>query len=272
MAPVECDPRVHRNQYFVRAGPVPSGASINDYDHANIFVATYGMPSAGVQLGRLYITYDVDLMEPKLLNVSLSTESAQYSMATPTPGSLFSGAVSSFDNIGLNVSTANTLVLPSGVSGVYEVDYLFFNTSVGVNMVVPTLTLTNCALSTNLPFPTSTLTTFVSAQCYPSTGSSTNGCYKFLISKPSSSGTATISFPTVGMLPVSGSMNALLQVSMTGYYPITLASHIPLDVGQLLTVGDDSDDEKYPDPDPAVQSATCAFSPAPAAAAVRRRV
>jgi len=67
VAPVECAPsKGGAGVKFIRVGGVPTGASICDYDHGVLQVATVGQPSDGVELGRLYLSYDIVLLNPRL--------------------------------------------------------------------------------------------------------------------------------------------------------------------------------------------------------------
>jgi hypothetical protein len=64
---IECDPALQSSEKLFTRRPGASGPP-NLYDHGVFYVATEGLPSgsAGVTLGRLYITYDVELSLPEL--------------------------------------------------------------------------------------------------------------------------------------------------------------------------------------------------------------
>lgn len=62
---VECDPKkLPLNELYVRDGTVPSGQDIRFYDPGSLIVATTGMQGTSVNLGELYVVYDVELMMP----------------------------------------------------------------------------------------------------------------------------------------------------------------------------------------------------------------
>ncbi len=64
---IECDPALQSSEKLFTRRPGASGPP-NLYDHGVFYVATEGLPSgaAGVTLGRLYITYDIELSLPEL--------------------------------------------------------------------------------------------------------------------------------------------------------------------------------------------------------------
>ncbi len=68
---IECDPELQASKRLYTRRPGASGPP-NLYDHGVLYVATEGLPSgsAGVTLGRIYITYDVELSLPELPVVS----------------------------------------------------------------------------------------------------------------------------------------------------------------------------------------------------------
>jgi len=211
MAPIECDPKLHRNQYFVRTAAVPSGSSINDYDHCNIYVSTYGMPSAGVSLGRLYITYDVDLMEPKLLSTSAGQLTSMFDFQSITSSSPFNSSQTVVDSIGMSFSST-TMTFPPSVSGDFIVSYSYTG-AVGVTLSTPSLTYSNMQLSTLPVFETGT-SSLASTQIVPPVGTgAVSAVYRWIVYKPNVGTIGTITFPTVGMVPISGSTFASLHVS-----------------------------------------------------------
>lgn len=64
--PVECNP--HRNvmeDQFVRSGAIPAGGDLRFYDLGNFYIATVGMQAVSV-IGELWVSYDVELIRPKI--------------------------------------------------------------------------------------------------------------------------------------------------------------------------------------------------------------
>jgi hypothetical protein len=65
---------------YVRSGEIPD--DIKFYDHAKFQLFTQGMQEAGVNLGELWISYDVEFSKPRLPNTSASPFSDSYSLTT----------------------------------------------------------------------------------------------------------------------------------------------------------------------------------------------
>jgi len=64
---IECDPSERTRQiYFVRAGAIPTTASLGDFDLCQTTVATVGGPSANTNLGSLWIHYDIEFYKNEL--------------------------------------------------------------------------------------------------------------------------------------------------------------------------------------------------------------
>jgi len=231
-APIECDPKMHRNQYFVRTGNVPSGASVNDYDHCQVFVATYGMPSSGVVIGRLYITYDITLMEPKLLSTASTQLVASATCQGITSTNLFSTAAFMVNSLGISVS-GNTITIPSGISGVISFAYAFYGSTGVTPGAIPTLTYANCSLSTYAPFATAT-SALSNTSCVgpPGTGG-VSFIYRYAVLNPSVATVATITFPASGVVPASGSMFADFQAAL-----------VPVPTPAIMVEQEDIDEEK----------------------------
>jgi len=54
------------NDLYVRSGDVPTGQDIRFYDLANFQIATTGMQGTSVNIGELWVSYQVNLRKPKL--------------------------------------------------------------------------------------------------------------------------------------------------------------------------------------------------------------
>jgi len=63
---IECDPslQTQSNLYTAAAGVPLTGVGINETNWVNVQVATLGCQGAGVNLGSIYLTYDVELIQP----------------------------------------------------------------------------------------------------------------------------------------------------------------------------------------------------------------
>lgn len=66
---VECDPRDNPNSiFYVRSGAVPADGDIRDYDLGRFTIATQGGATANLNLGSLYIHYDITFRKEQLFN------------------------------------------------------------------------------------------------------------------------------------------------------------------------------------------------------------
>lgn len=66
---IECDPRDNPLRvFYVRSGAVPSGGSIRDYDLGTFTVATQGGATANLNLGSLYVHYDLTFRKEQVFN------------------------------------------------------------------------------------------------------------------------------------------------------------------------------------------------------------
>lgn len=81
---VECEKgqMVLDNQY-VRTGAVPAGQDVRFYDHGNFEIATAGMQGSYVNVGELWVTYQVKFLRPKMYSaLGLATKYAHYYTGT----------------------------------------------------------------------------------------------------------------------------------------------------------------------------------------------
>ena len=66
MHPIECDRRMNvmGNMYIAAGGVVPPGSDPQFYNHCNFQIATNGFQGASVNVGELWVTYEVILRKP----------------------------------------------------------------------------------------------------------------------------------------------------------------------------------------------------------------
>lgn len=65
--PIECAPRQSFNsELYVLNGPVPAGSDARLYHWGNMQIATTGFQGASVNIGELWVTYQVRLLKPKI--------------------------------------------------------------------------------------------------------------------------------------------------------------------------------------------------------------
>jgi len=194
VAPIECSRTSGSGEdhLFVRYGSVPSNASINDYDHCYIQVATIGQPASNVLLGNLYISYDITLLNPTSIGPAALDDFAHYNTTNgSTTNPLGTSRTKIVDNFGVSIQSSG-LILPIMSPGNYEICIQQYGT--GMNNVTGSLatTLTNCT-ALNLYNGFSTLTAF---------GGGTS-VTKIAINVTNASATATIQ---IGGLTYSGTI------------------------------------------------------------------
>lgn len=78
--PIECArPQNVLSELYVRSGAVPSGEDVKTYDFGDFQIASQGIPlgaaGAAVNLGELWISYQISLKKPKLLSSNVYVDS-----------------------------------------------------------------------------------------------------------------------------------------------------------------------------------------------------
>lgn len=141
--PIECDPKENPyNVQYVRTGAVPFGEDAKSYDLGKVNVATMGLPSANLNIGELWVTYEVELRKPQV--ASFSGDEAFYKGASPSAAApLGTSRVQVVDSIGLNV-TNTSVSFPTGLIGTFLV-LLAFSDSGLQTLEGVTPSYTNCA-------------------------------------------------------------------------------------------------------------------------------
>lgn len=76
--PIECarDASVSQ-QLYTRTGAVPAGEDPRLYDFGNFQIATVGQQAANVNIGELWVTYEIELLKPQINEVG-SVQNANY--------------------------------------------------------------------------------------------------------------------------------------------------------------------------------------------------
>lgn len=68
--PIECDPKqTPVDKLYIRNDAPPANADLRLYDLGQFSIATIGQQAGGVNLGSLYVTYEIYLYKPSLLNL-----------------------------------------------------------------------------------------------------------------------------------------------------------------------------------------------------------
>lgn len=100
---IECErTQTSVSELYIRANNVPDGADIRLYDLGRMSIATVGGQAANVNLGELWVSYDITLFKPIDQPAGFLVKSAHYQLNPDAthPVALLSGGTS-IDNIGM---------------------------------------------------------------------------------------------------------------------------------------------------------------------------
>lgn len=201
--PIECHP--HQNpisELYVRPGALPAGQDIRLYDLGLFQIATTGFQAASVNIGELWISYQVCLLKPKMWQ-ALGYNNGYWHMynttgvAAATPlGTAANQVVASSSN--LSVSTTATVITLPATSYPQTYIIMFYWQGTAAAVAFPALTFANCGTRNFYPVPASSFveqapqstlagtTQFLVTECIQTTGLYT---------------TPTITFGGGGVLP-----------------------------------------------------------------------
>lgn len=192
--PIECDPRENPyNVQYIRRGAVPAGEDPKTYDLGVTYLATSGMQAAGITVGELWVTYEVELRKPRaaaLVNLGLPSAAWKASTVSSTAFALVSNLQSGVDvnYLGATLTAASSgvqVTLPAGSVGTYLVSLIGSSTS-ATSFIAPTVV--NCVLSHTTP-----------SDRWNNTQAATSGfglTYAFTVSDPTVSSSITLGATT----------------------------------------------------------------------------
>lgn len=156
---IECDPRDNPNRiFYVRSGSVPTGSTARDYDIGNFTIATQGGATANLNLGSLYVHYDITFRKEQLFNgIPLK---GQYrwmgSTLNPTAATAFPSTPLSGSDPGVTVtnvtSAGGKINFPNWMVGMTIQIILIASNSTNT-LSAATQTLVNCSLYSASPYP-----------------------------------------------------------------------------------------------------------------------
>lgn len=145
---IECDPKVNNQpRYFVRDGPRTTG-DLRLYDLCKIQIATQGMQANDINIGELWVSYQVRLFKPNIQMITNSNQSCHYETISYTGNNYFnSQTVKKYDNINITLSNGNRINFAnSSVGKVYNVLVYMFNITNSFSLIDSNFTLVNCSL------------------------------------------------------------------------------------------------------------------------------
>lgn len=128
--PIECSNLVNPlGELFVRQpGSSVTGSDSRFYDLCNVFIATQGMQAANINLGEIWISYDVDLLKPIIdPGTEIIQAQAHYSGSANSPSTMSPNPVAVNDSIGITLGTGLQIGFPAHCPGRFYISY--FSTS-----------------------------------------------------------------------------------------------------------------------------------------------
>nr|QXP07777.1 MAG: putative capsid protein [Arizlama virus] len=77
--PIECARSASPlDELYIRTGPVVSGSDVHLYDFANFFIATMGQQGSNINIGELWVTYEIELLKPQINEIGSLQQSAVF--------------------------------------------------------------------------------------------------------------------------------------------------------------------------------------------------
>lgn len=140
--PVECDPSLTSfgPVFDIRLGG-DDGGDQRLYDLGRFCLATVGMQAANVNIGELWVSYDIELLKPRMGDtVSVF---GQWRVADPTDASPFLDAVISEDSDFFAIIGTNTITFPANFNGNVLVWYKSRSTLAATQASFTTVTLSS---------------------------------------------------------------------------------------------------------------------------------
>lgn len=125
MHAIECQPaETPVKNLFTRISNV-SGSDLRLYDFGKFYIATNGLQAASVNLGELWVSYDIELYKPRLTNGRTLMDHVK-SDGTGVSGAAYFGSspvATTYSNFGCTFGT-NTITIPATYSGNLAVYYV----------------------------------------------------------------------------------------------------------------------------------------------------
>lgn len=131
--PIECAKQEGLfNSLLVRSQAVNSNQNVQLYDFCNVQVSTQGMQADSINVGELWVTYNIKLSKAIYQPLAYQIPSAHYAAANGTwsPTNPFGGIVKKYDNLGTGITFSGyQIVFPSNIkSGTYLINISWINT------------------------------------------------------------------------------------------------------------------------------------------------
>lgn len=130
------------SELYIRANAVPSGKDIRFYDMGQFYIATVGCQGTSVNLGELWVSYDITIFKAIVQPPGFLTPSAHYQLTASTLATLPFAPIAGVgnDTIGLTVpSTGLTVVFPLSIplNSIWMFNYTALSTSGAAGIANP---------------------------------------------------------------------------------------------------------------------------------------
>lgn len=148
--PIECSPSQSTlSRLYTRYGAPRAGADLRMADLSKVTIATSGMQADDIEIGELYVVYQVALYKPQLVTeLGFTDPAAHYQITGATNvqpfGTSVQLGVNAVDTIGLTFDVPTSkLIFPRNTSGKFIIK-VAWSGSLATNLTAPNTVLTNC--------------------------------------------------------------------------------------------------------------------------------
>lgn len=139
--PIECEPHeTPLTELFTRSlNTAIVGSDARLYDFGNFYIATNGMQSGFVNLGELWVSYEIKLFKPKL-GAQVQVADHYRAAGTVNTGAYLGGNAvkTTSSNFGTIWNGTNTLTFPGGFTGQVFIEYNMTGTANGLSAITMT--------------------------------------------------------------------------------------------------------------------------------------
>lgn len=150
--PIECDPEQNPFKiHYVRSGDLAATSNLQNYDLCKVIVATEGHQGTAVNIGDLWLSYDIIFRKPSIQIPSEGDDNAATLWQSPSTNALdtntdpWLGATLIGDDLGLTLG-GHSITFPPNSDGTYCILFNGVGTAGPKNTYI--ITLSNCTFDT----------------------------------------------------------------------------------------------------------------------------
>ncbi|QMW68852.1 capsid protein [Crucivirus-389] len=201
---IECAPSANvLSHLYTREGAVPAGQDQRFYDLGNFQIATNGLQGTSVNLGELWVSYQVCLYDPIMWSALGNTQQyAHFNNVTGVSNSVPLGTSNltptSGSTLAATINSAGTIITLPPIA--YRVTYIMMVSWFGSSTAITYPTITNSNLTNlNIFFGNTSFST-----AFPQSGATCTQCSSWKTYVTPGNGTSSsVTFSTGGTLPSS---------------------------------------------------------------------